>query len=107
MLLTALAAGAGARGRGPGALLVDLEGHGREELFEGVDLSRTVGWFTTLFPVRLEVRRGGRAGAMLQVGEGAAAGACRGRGLGYGVLRYLRAATWTCGGELRARRERR
>ncbi|MCA1681998.1 MAG: amino acid adenylation domain-containing protein, partial [Actinobacteria bacterium] len=29
-------------------VLVDLEGHGREDLFDGVDLSRTVGWFTTL-----------------------------------------------------------
>ena len=36
-------------------MLIDLEGHGREEqLFEGVDLSRTVGWFTSLFPVRLD-----------------------------------------------------
>ena len=34
-------------------VLVDLEGHGREEIFDGVDLSRTVGWFTTLFPVTL------------------------------------------------------
>src|SRR5262249_41617980 len=29
-------------------ILVELEGHGREELFEGIDLSRTVGWLTTL-----------------------------------------------------------
>ena len=36
-------------------VLVDLEGHGREELFDGVDLSRTVGWFTTIFPVALEL----------------------------------------------------
>ncbi|WP_277349876.1 condensation domain-containing protein, partial [Planosporangium thailandense] len=37
-------------------ILVDLEGHGREEeLFDGVDLSRTVGWFTTMFPVALDV----------------------------------------------------
>ncbi|TMC01083.1 MAG: amino acid adenylation domain-containing protein, partial [Chloroflexi bacterium] len=34
---------------------VELEGHGREELFEGVDLSRTVGWFTTMGPVGLEL----------------------------------------------------
>ena len=43
------------RGRGGGdAVLLDLEGHGREEVFAGVDLSRTVGWFTSLFPVRLD-----------------------------------------------------
>ncbi|GIF17209.1 hypothetical protein Ate01nite_72410 [Actinoplanes teichomyceticus] len=33
---------------------VDLEGHGREEILDGVDLSRTVGWFTTIYPVALE-----------------------------------------------------
>ena len=32
-------------------MLVDLEGHGREALFEEVDVSRTVGWFTSLYPV--------------------------------------------------------
>jgi len=31
------------------ALPVDLEGHGREEIFDDVDVSRTVGWFTTCF----------------------------------------------------------
>ena len=39
------------------ALLVELEKHGREELFEDVDLSRTVGWFTSAFPVLLKPRR--------------------------------------------------
>ena len=33
--------------------LIDLEGHGREDLFDTTDLSRTVGWFTTMFPVTL------------------------------------------------------
>ena len=35
-------------------MVIDLEGHGREQLFEGVDLTRTVGWFTSLFPVWLD-----------------------------------------------------
>jgi non-ribosomal peptide synthase protein (TIGR01720 family) len=34
---------------------IDLEGHGREEILDGVDLSRTVGWFTSMFPVTLDV----------------------------------------------------
>jgi non-ribosomal peptide synthase protein (TIGR01720 family) len=34
---------------------IELEGHGREDIVDGVDLSRTVGWFTSMFPVRLEV----------------------------------------------------
>ncbi|MFB9881424.1 condensation domain-containing protein, partial [Planobispora siamensis] len=40
-------------GRGTSVLL-DLEGHGREEIFPEVDLSRTVGWFTAMYPVRLD-----------------------------------------------------
>src|SRR5262249_31006908 len=36
------------------AVLIDVEGHGREEIFADVDLSHTVGWFTSLFPVRLD-----------------------------------------------------
>lgn len=35
-----------------------LEGHGREDLEEGLDLTRTVGWFTSIFPVRLQVGGG-------------------------------------------------
>ncbi|MFM8646422.1 MAG: condensation domain-containing protein, partial [Methylocystis sp.] len=41
-------------GREDGALLVDLEGHGREVGESGLDLSRTVGWFTSVYPVRLD-----------------------------------------------------
>ncbi|WP_164076139.1 condensation domain-containing protein, partial [Stenotrophomonas maltophilia] len=41
------------RWSGASSSLVQLEGHGREELFADIDLSRTVGWFTSLFPVRL------------------------------------------------------
>ena len=52
LLLTALAQ-AVADWSGQAEVLVQLEGHGREEVFEDIDLSRTVGWFTTLFPVRL------------------------------------------------------
>ena len=52
--------GGGARNSAGGshALLLDLEGHGREEgVFAGVDLTRTVGWFTSLYPVRLDAGR--------------------------------------------------
>ncbi|WP_441012533.1 condensation domain-containing protein, partial [Escherichia coli] len=34
--------------------LIDLEGHGREELVPGADISRTIGWFTSIFPVNLD-----------------------------------------------------
>ncbi|WP_217129004.1 hypothetical protein, partial [Streptomyces sp. AC558_RSS880] len=38
-----------------GGVLVDLEGHGRDTDRPDVDLSRTVGWFTRVHPVRLDV----------------------------------------------------
>jgi len=43
---------------GEGRLLVDLEGHGREDLFEDVDVSRTTGWFTNVYPLFLETEAG-------------------------------------------------
>ncbi|HHK4011944.1 TPA: condensation domain-containing protein, partial [Pseudomonas aeruginosa] len=52
LLLTALAR-ATCRWSGDASVLVQLEGHGREDLGEAIDLSRTVGWFTSLFPLRL------------------------------------------------------
>src|SRR6185369_10823124 len=42
------------RWKGERSLVVEMEGHGREELFEDVDVSRTVGWFTSKYPVKLE-----------------------------------------------------
>ncbi|MFD4999336.1 non-ribosomal peptide synthase/polyketide synthase [Streptomyces buecherae] len=54
VLLAALAL-ALARWTGNDEVSVDLEGHGREEVLADVDLSRTVGWFTTIHPVRLRV----------------------------------------------------
>ncbi|MEU1130281.1 non-ribosomal peptide synthase/polyketide synthase [Streptomyces sp. NPDC005900] len=88
-------------GSGDG-LLLDLEGHGREEhLVEGADLSRTVGWFTNLYPVRLDAAVGDLADAFA---GGPAAGAAvkeikeqlravPDKGMGYGLARYLNPAT--------------
>ncbi|MFF8594821.1 condensation domain-containing protein, partial [Streptomyces sp. NPDC015220] len=66
---------------------ITLEGHGREELFDDVDLSRTVGWFTTLYPVALDVPEGPWEPALKAVRK--ALRRLPGRGLGYGALRYL------------------
>jgi non-ribosomal peptide synthase protein (TIGR01720 family) len=54
VLLAALAL-ALARWRDSDLVRLDLEGHGREEVVKGVDLSRTVGWFTTVYPVSVRV----------------------------------------------------
>ncbi|WP_103352219.1 non-ribosomal peptide synthetase [Amycolatopsis sp. CA-128772] len=67
-------------------VLVDLEGHGREDLFDDVDLSRTVGWFTSLYPVALRI--GGDWGALLKSVKEQLRAVPR-RGVGYGALRYL------------------
>jgi amino acid adenylation domain-containing protein/non-ribosomal peptide synthase protein (TIGR01720 family) len=72
------------------SLLIDLEGHGREEIGPELDLSRTVGWFTTIFPVVLELGEAANPGAALkQIKE--TLRAIPQRGIGYGLLRYLHA----------------
>jgi non-ribosomal peptide synthase protein (TIGR01720 family) len=98
VLLAGLAA-AVVRWRSPrgGAVLLDIEGHGRHEVVPGADLTRTVGWFTSVYPVRLDVGRpdfaalsagGPDAGRVLKrVKEQLRA--VPGDGLGHGLLRYL------------------
>jgi non-ribosomal peptide synthase protein (TIGR01720 family) len=68
-------------------VVVDVEGHGREDIVEGADLSRTVGWFTSLYPVRLDPGRGGPGEAVRTVKEQLRA--IPDKGIGYGMLRYL------------------
>ncbi|MFF8467088.1 non-ribosomal peptide synthetase [Streptomyces griseus] len=81
LLLAALVHAVG----GDRPVLVDLESHGRhEELVPGADLSRTVGWFTTQYPVRLEPGAGGVGQDVKHVRERLAA--VPGRGAGYGAL---------------------
>ncbi|MGW4109866.1 amino acid adenylation domain-containing protein [Actinosynnema sp. NPDC004786] len=80
---------------GRSRVLVDLEGHGREELFDDVDLSRTVGWFTTVFPVALDLPdEGGWGAALKSVKEQLRA--VPGRGIGYGALRHLARTAPAC-----------
>ena len=87
VLLTALALSL-APWTGERSLLVDLEGHGREGLFADVDLSRTVGWFTTLYPVLLDPGDAGHPGkALVSIKEQLRC--VPRRGIGYGLLRYL------------------
>ncbi|MBD6618563.1 amino acid adenylation domain-containing protein [Komarekiella sp. 'clone 1'] len=73
---------------GESSLLIDLEGHGREEIFEDVDLSRTVGWFTSIFPVHLNLENTNEpAKALKSIKEQIRA--IPNQGIGYGLLRYL------------------
>ena len=73
------------------SVLFNLEGHGREEIIEDVDLSRTVGWFTTMFPVILKLEtidKENLGNALKSVKEQLRA--IPHKGIGYGLLRYLR-----------------
>jgi amino acid adenylation domain-containing protein/non-ribosomal peptide synthase protein (TIGR01720 family) len=83
-LLAALAQAYAAWGGGA-ELLVDVEGHGREDLFDDADTSRTVGWFTTIYPVHL--RAAADAGEALRAAKETLRGVPR-RGIGYGMLRW-------------------
>ncbi|GAA3887063.1 non-ribosomal peptide synthetase [Saccharothrix violaceirubra] len=84
VLLTALAY-ALTRWTGRDEVAVDLEGHGREDVFDGVDLSRTVGWFTTMFPVVLALPAGSWRDRVKAVRRRLRA--VPGNGFGYGALR--------------------
>ncbi|WP_419735507.1 amino acid adenylation domain-containing protein [Pseudomonas sp. COR18] len=68
------------------SVLIQLEGHGREDLFDDLDLSRTVGWFSSLFPVRLtpQADPGGSIRAIKEQLR-----AVPNKGIGHGLLRYL------------------
>jgi non-ribosomal peptide synthase protein (TIGR01720 family) len=88
VLLAALALAAAKRNSTDSVLLF-MEGHGREVLRGDIDLSRTVGWFTALFPVVLRVPPSGDRGETLRsVKEQLRR--IPNHGFGYGVLRYLR-----------------
>ncbi|GAB0102659.1 hypothetical protein JMUB6875_16280 [Nocardia sp. JMUB6875] len=100
-LLAALAMAVG-RIRGTHRTLLTVEGHGREEsILPGADISRTIGWFTSVFPVALDLgdidlddafRGGPAAGAVLKAVKEQLR-AIPDKGVGFGMLRYLDAET--------------
>ena len=73
---------------GTETICIDIEGHGREDIFEGIDLTRTIGWFTAIAPIRLAAAQPGNLSRALGlVSEQLRGGVSR--GLGFGVLSYL------------------
>jgi non-ribosomal peptide synthase protein (TIGR01720 family) len=87
LLLTSLAQTL-AHWTGVRSLFIDMEEQGRESLFEDVDLSRTVGWFTSIFPVLLDLDGVDDQGeALKSIKEQLRR--IPNRGIGYGLLRYL------------------
>ena len=85
LLLTALARVL-CRWSGHASALIQLEGHGRETLFDDIDLTRSVGWFTSAYPLRL-TPQAGQGDSIKAIKEQLRA--LPHKGLGYGVLRYL------------------
>jgi len=85
LLLTALARVIG-RWTGHASTLIRLEGHGREDLFDDIDLTRTVGWFTSIYPVKLTPEQT-LAGSLKGIKEQLRA--IPDKGIGFGALRYL------------------
>lgn len=70
------------------SLFIDMEGHGREQLFDDIDVSRTVGWFSTIFPVQLDVAMSEAPSEQMRSIKRQLAEIPR-RGIGHGILRYL------------------
>ncbi|MBD1806825.1 amino acid adenylation domain-containing protein [Microcoleus sp. FACHB-SPT15] len=87
VLLTALVH-AFANWTGERSLLVNREGHGREEIFDNVDLSRTVGLFSSIFPMLLDLGEASNSGEALKAVKEQLR-SIPNRGIGYGLLRYL------------------
>jgi amino acid adenylation domain-containing protein/non-ribosomal peptide synthase protein (TIGR01720 family) len=83
VLLAALVGALGKRG-----VLVDVEGYGREEIADDIDLTRTVGWFTTIYPVLLDAGQARTTAERLKLVKEQLR-AVPHHGLNYGVLRYL------------------
>ncbi len=89
------------RGVESNQVLVDLEGHGREDIVDGADLARTVGWFTTVHPVAIDlgdvdwddVWRGGASLGSIIKSTKDQLRAMPDKGMGYGMLRYLNPQT--------------
>ncbi|TGY36629.1 non-ribosomal peptide synthetase [Stenotrophomonas maltophilia] len=72
---------------GQHSIALTLEGHGREDLFDDVDLSRTVGWFTSMYPVSLVLEHGADLAADLKAVKEQLR-RIPGKGIGFGMLRH-------------------
>ncbi|GAA3932937.1 amino acid adenylation domain-containing protein [Chitinophaga oryziterrae] len=70
-------------------VLLRQEGHGREDLIRDVNIDRTIGWFTTLYPLLLDTSgTTGKTDYLIKVKEQLRA--IPNKGMGYGMLHYLR-----------------
>src|SRR5205085_1612081 len=73
---------------GSGRVSLMLEGHGREQLTEEMDLSRTVGWFTSIYPINIDLEGAEDLGTGIKRVKEYLRNIPK-KGVGYGMLRYL------------------
>ncbi|MBF0414085.1 MAG: amino acid adenylation domain-containing protein, partial [Desulfamplus sp.] len=88
ILLTALARALSAW-HGQSSTRIMLEGHGREEIFKDIDINRTVGWFTTIYPLVLELPENNDDISYQVKHIKETLRKIPNNGFGYGILRYL------------------
>jgi amino acid adenylation domain-containing protein/non-ribosomal peptide synthase protein (TIGR01720 family) len=68
--------------------MIDITSHGRPDIFGGIDVSRTVGWFISIYPVLLDITGcKGREEEIISVKEHLRK--AKNNGIGYGILKYL------------------
>ncbi|MEQ1527954.1 MAG: amino acid adenylation domain-containing protein [Methylococcales bacterium] len=70
------------------SVLIDLEGHGREDIADDLDISRTVGWFTTVYPALLSIANSSSLGDALKLVKEQLRVTPM-KGMSFGLLRYL------------------
>ncbi|NOQ27705.1 MAG: amino acid adenylation domain-containing protein, partial [Bacteroidales bacterium] len=69
-------------------ILISLEGHGREDIFPNFDISRTIGWFTSTYPVLLDMKHTDDLSLQIKnVKENLRQ--IPNKGIGFGILKYL------------------
>jgi amino acid adenylation domain-containing protein/non-ribosomal peptide synthase protein (TIGR01720 family) len=73
---------------GPEKFVIWLEGHGREEIFDDIDINRTTGWFTSIFPVLLAIPDYSDPGKIIAATKDQL-NSIPNKGIEYGILRYL------------------
>ncbi|WP_010248518.1 non-ribosomal peptide synthetase [Acetivibrio cellulolyticus] len=74
---------------GEDRIFIELEGHGRENVVQGIDISRTIGWFTSAYPVMLNMSKTEDMPNQIKlVKEGLRS--IPKRGVGYGIVKYLK-----------------
>ncbi|UUY40209.1 non-ribosomal peptide synthetase [Bacillus velezensis] len=74
---------------GGGRLRIAMEGHGREHIMPELDISRTVGWFTSMYPVLIDLNTAGaELGTAVKTVKDTL-GRIPDKGIGYGILKYM------------------